>query len=393
MIRAGQTARRENGRPGRRQVDVVVVGGGQAGISLSYYLKESGIPHVVLERDRPFSSWENRWDGFRTNTPNWMNTLPMLPPDTFPSNDPSAFATREELLEYLHRCLEVVDPPIETGCTVERVVQFGNRWEVHTSDAVYDANSVAICSGAMSDPRIPEAATETRGLMPHLHSSHYRNPSQIETPNVLVVGGASSGVQICRLLGESGRFDRLALAGSDVLTLPDRILGFQTHRFLHAFGLFDVRRRSLLGRFMYSGLETRGDPIMRPAPKDLKRLFDVELYGRFVGVNGNSVVFDGEGAVPVEELTIIWCTGFRAAYGFIEVERPEEAFDASGSPSHVRGVVDAASGLYFVGLRYQHTVASHDLYGVGADAEYIARRISERLGGLTRPDVNAKAGF
>lgn len=372
-------------RPERREVDVVVVGAGQAGISLSYYLQRHGVQHIVLERDRPFASWENRWDGFRANTPNWMNTLPMMPADAYPSGDPDAFATRDELIAYLHDCLEVVDPPIRTGCDVKAVVELDKGgWLVHTQDVIYSASSVALCNGAMSNPSLPALASQTVELAPQLHSSEYRNPSQIQTRNVLIVGSASSGVQICRLLGESGRFDRISMAVSDVTTLPKRILGIQTHRLLHAFGLFDVRSRSLLGRLMFSSLETRGDPIMRPNPKGLAKRFGVDLYGRFVGAEEGAIVFADGRSIAADDLTILWCTGFKGDYGFIDVKQPEAVFDSSMSPIHARGVVDAAPGLYFVGLRYQHTVASHDIYGVGADARFVAGRIEQRLEGSSK---------
>lgn len=367
-------------RPRRASIDAVVVGAGQAGITLSHYLQQRGIQHVVLERDRPFSAWERRWEGFTTNTPNWMNTLPMMPEDQFPSDDPDAFATKEELLDYLHNCLESVGPPIEIGCNVDRVTQMGaDGWEVRTRDMIYEASAVAICNGAMSHPQLPESATAIEGLSPQLHSSDYRTPSQIETSRVLIVGSASSGVQICRLLGESGRFSELHMAVSDVMTLPRRILGVQTHRFLHAFRLFDVEARSWLGRLMYSGLETKGDPIMRPNPKDLNKLFGVELHGRFAGAEGSSIIFENGDSMDVDDLTVIWCTGFRGDYGMIRVERPSDVFDDNGFPNHFRGVVGQAPGLYFVGLRYQHTVASHDLYGVGADAEHVADRLADHL--------------
>ncbi len=363
-----------------REVDVVVVGGGQAGISTSFHLKNRQVSHVVLERDRPFSSWVNRWDGFRTNTPNWMNTLPMLPSRDYPSGDPSAFATREELLDYLGRCLAAVEPPIQSGCEVRRVVQLeSGNWHVETNEGILKAGSVVICNGAMSTPRLPDAQAEIDPGVVQIHSSEYRNPDQIASRRVLVVGSASSGVQICRLLGEAGKFDEIAMSVSKVMTLPGRILGIQTHRFLHGLGLFDVRSGSFLGRFMYSGLETKGDPIMRPAPKDLARLFGVDLYGRFAGVDSGVLTFADGRTMSTENLTIVWCTGFRGDYGFIEVEQPDRVFGPNGSPLHVRGQVEAAPGLYFVGLRYQHTVASHDIYGVGADAAFIADRIVERI--------------
>ncbi len=369
----------------REYVDVAVVGGGQAGISLSYYLQQRQISHVVLERDRAFSSWRNRWDGFRTNTPNWMNTLPVIDEQIFPANEPYGFATREELVDYLEQCLAAVNPPIKTGVEVYEITQLDDgRWEVCTQDVAYTAQNVAVCIGAMSTPRVPEVAADIPSSVPQLHSSEYHNPEQITTQSVLLVGSGSSGVQICSILGQSGRFDQLHLAVSNVMVLPDRVLGIQTHRLLHFFGLFDIRNNSLLGKVMYSGLETQGDPIMRPTPRDFARLYGVQLYGKFTGAEGSVLHFSDGKTLDTEDLTIIWCTGFRGDYSFIQTQNREATFDASGYPKHDRGVIDAAPGLYFVGLRYQHTVASHDLYGVGKDAKYVAEHIYRSRSALNK---------
>jgi cation diffusion facilitator CzcD-associated flavoprotein CzcO/SAM-dependent methyltransferase len=362
------------------EFDVVVVGGGQAGISLSFYLKQKGISHVVLEKERPFSSWHSRWDGFRANTPNWMNTLPVLAADVVPSHDPGAFATRDELIDYLDECLRAVDPPIKTGIEVQRVVEVDEDfWEVLTRDDVYRARCVAVCTGAMSAPRLPGGAAGVPRFVPQLHSSGYRNPDQIETGSVLVVGTGTSGVQIGRLLCESGKFEQIHFAVSRVLVLPRRILGIQTHRLVHSFGLFDVRTDSAIGRFMYSGLETRGDPIMRPTTRGLHKKYGARIHGRFAAADDAFVRFSDGTALPLDDLSIIWCTGFRPNYEFVDLPDRDAAFHPTGHPKHVRGVVDAAPGLYFVGLRYQHTVASHDIYGVAKDAEFVADRIEERL--------------
>lgn len=364
----------------KASVDVIIIGGGQAGISLSYYLQQQQIPHLILERDRAFSSWHNRWSGFRTNTPNWMNTLPLLEGKRFPGNQAGGFATREEIVDYFEQCLRSVSPPIRTNTEVSKVVQLEKgSWEVYTDDVVYEAHDVAICIGAMCTPRVPKAAARLPAFVPQLHSSEYRNVEQITTKSVLVVGSGSSGMQISDLLVQSRRFENIHLAVSNVLVLPERFLGIQIHRFLHFFGLFDVRKDSLVGKLMYSGLETKGDPIMPPSPAGLAKRDGVHLYGRLTDVEGSTLHFSDGKTLETNDLTILWCTGFIGDYTFIETQHPDAAFGAMGYPNHKRGVVEAAPGLYFVGLRYQHTVASHDIYGVGKDAKYVAEQIANRL--------------
>lgn len=361
-----------------RSVDVVVVGAGQAGVSLSHHLASRAIEHVVIERDSPFSAWRNRWDGFHTNTPNWMNTLPVLPDGTYPSGDPHTFATRDEMVSYLDECLAAVDPPVVAGVEVVEVATADDgSWRVETTAGAYTARCVALCHGAMSRPRIPDVAGTLPPHVPQFHSSAYRNPSQISTGSVLVVGSASSGVQICRLLAESGHFHDVHLAVSSVRILPRHVLGVQVHRFLHAFGLFDMKSDSGLGRLMYSRLETKGDPILRPGPRDLARDHGVRLHSRLVSADGPAIRFADGQTLDTDDLTIIWCTGFTGDYGLLT--DPRGVIDEGGAPIHRRGVATGAPGLYFVGLRYQHTVASHDIYGVSKDAAYVAAHIEEHL--------------
>lgn len=377
------------------RIHTVVIGAGQAGVSTSYYLQRLGVEHVVLERDQPFSAWRRRWDGFVTNTPAWLTTLPMRP-HPLPADPPDAFATRDELVTYLEDCYTRVDPPLRVT-EVRQVRQDHDGWEVVTDDVTYLAQNVVVCTGAMNLPKLPAAAANLPADVAQVHSSEYLNPEQITTDKVLLVGTASSGVQIARLLAESGRFSEIHLAMSSVLVLPNKVGRIPIHRVVDAFGLFDVKVNSPIGRLMYSGLETKGDPIMPPTPKHLAAEYGVVLHGRFSGVTGNDgarrIVFDDGSTMATENLTVIWCTGFQGDYGFIQPFQRAAAFDEHERPRHERGVIDDVPGLYFVGLRYQHTSASHDVYGVGADAEYVAGHIAGRhVPGLSLSEPLVKPG-
>lgn len=365
-------------------VDVIVIGAGQAGISLSYYLQQEGVSHVVLERDRAFSSWHCRWDGFHANTPAWMNTLPILP-QVMPGGDRDEFVSREELIDYFARCLDLVDPPIRAGTEVTRVTQVDHSlWHVETADHLYESRAVAICTGALSTQKIPAIIETIPPGVTQIYSMDYRRPDQISTDNVLVVGSGSSGVQICQLLGESRRLKSLHLAVSNVMALPRHVLGIPAHRFFHIFRMFDWRVDTLRGKMMSSNLGSTGFPITRPRPKDLQKNLGVELHGRLVGANERELLFDDDSSLSCDDLSIVWCTGLRADYGFIELQSPNEVFDSDGRPIHVRGVAPAAPGLYFVGLLFQYTVASHDIYGVARDARHVAEHMSGRLASAAR---------
>lgn len=358
----------------------MVIGAGQAGVSLSHALRRLQVDHVVLERERPFHAWRTRWVGFRANTPNWMNRLTVLGSTEIPGHGRDEFASAQELVEYFDRCGVDVDLPLRTVEAL-KVVRSGEGWQVHTPDGVIEADNVAVCTGAMSTPWLPAGADRIPASVRQLHSSRYLSPDQITTSNVLLVGSGASGVQIARLLAESGRLTSLHISQSNVLVLPRHIAGIPIHRVVHAFGLFDVSRDSLRGRAIYRGLEEQGDPIMRPTPKDLARRYGARLYGRFAGVEQDHLTFEDGQTLALDDLTVIWCTGLRGDYSFISPGPQDDAFDAHGRPRHRRGVVPGAPGLYFVGLRYQHTSASHDLYGVGDDAEFVAGQIARRVRG------------
>ncbi|MDO9382992.1 MAG: methyltransferase domain-containing protein [Hyphomicrobiaceae bacterium] len=360
-------------------IDAVVVGAGQAGVCLSYFLTKKAVRHVVLERDRAFSAWHNRWDGFRANTPNWLNTLPMGQKFPVQERNPDGFATREELTAYFSSCLEQASLPLSENCDVQAIEQLlDGRWLVTTAAALYRTPNVGLCTGAMAEPRLPACASALTDVH-QLHSSRFRSPSQIKTETVLVVGSASSGMQITEILAGSGRFKAVHLATSNVLVLPERVLGIQIHRLLHMTGLLDLRTRSLLGRMMYATLETRGDPIRHPTPTDLAKRYGVILHGKLVAADAGRVDFSGNESLSTDSLTVLWCTGLQPNYDIVRLSHPGPLLDRHQLPIHERGIAKQAPGLYFVGLRYQHTVASHDIYGVGRDAEYVANEIETRV--------------
>ena len=363
------------------QHDVVVIGAGQAGISLSYFLTRNGIEHIVLERERPFSAWHNRWDGFYANTPNWMNVLPGKENQQYPGKRSGDFATREELIDYFESYLRDVDAPVVPNTdVVEATQEADDTWALRTStNEVFIANNVVVCTGAMSKPRVPDFSRSINPSVTQIHSVHYRRPSDIKTKQVLVVGSGSSGVQICKELLDEKHFEQIHLATSDVLVLPNHVLGLQIHRLLHMFGMFDVKVHSRLGRMLYGTLELKGDPIRPPTPKHLSRSHGLKVYAKLKDGDGETLYFEnGETIECSDDLTIIWCTGFSGDYDWIKPASASMELDERGYPVHWRGVLEKHSGLYFVGLRYQHTVASHDIYGVGNDAEYIAHEILKR---------------
>lgn len=355
--------------------DAVIVGAGPAGVATSFFLQRRQISHVVLEKDRAFSEWYGRWDSFHMNTPNWMNELPGATVEFAPGADRDALGTRADAIRYFAAYFSAVDPPIREGIDVEAVKQgSAQEWRVIADDTILVARSVVICTGAFQHPRIPSLSAQLPGTLPQMHSRQYRNPEQITTARVMVVGSGNSGVQICEDLARSKRFDMITLAVSGHITVPLEILGVSVFRIAKWLGALDASPNSWLGRMIVP--PDRGDPAIPPSPKQLADRYGVELVGKVTANDGSRLQCSDGRRVSLEDLSIVWCTGFQQRHDFIEVHDSERVFDLCGRPIHNRGVVSAAPGLYFVGLRFQSTVSSHAIYGLGRDAEFVAQHIT-----------------
>ena len=179
-------------------LNTVVVGGGPAGIAVSYFLQQNQITHILLEKDRAFSEWYKRWDSFHMNTANWMNSLPGAEIEFAPGASRDALGTKLEALGYFESYLTTVNLPLQEFTEVTSIKQSRDgSWIVASSDSTYTTRNVVVCTGTLRRPKIPSIATELPKTVPQLHSSEYRNPEQIKSKHVLVVGSGNSGIQIC----------------------------------------------------------------------------------------------------------------------------------------------------------------------------------------------------
>lgn len=361
-------------------LDVIVIGGGQSGICLSYFLNKNHIQHKVIEKGRPFSSWYGRWDTFYLNTANWMNYLPGLQREFVPGKPVSALASKDDAIAYFEAYLRAVDPPIQPYSKVTRVYQDGDKyWYVDTSQMQYKTKAVAVCIGAYSVPKIPALADRGLGLTQQLHSSQYRNPEQMNSANILIVGSGSSGVQICADIAGSMRFKRVYLATSNNINFPWKILGLPIHTLVRLSKTLDVKSDSWLGKQIVKRAVGRGAPATPPSPMQLKKRYGVTLLGKVKEVNDRIISFTDGSTLPIYELSIIWCTGYYTNHDFIKLPNKPQPFDNKTSSVYQCGVMPVVPGLYFLGLPFQSTLASHILYGIGRDAEYVANHITDFL--------------
>jgi len=348
--------------------DTVVIGGGQAGLTAGYFLAQQDEPFVILDaNDRVGDAWRKRWDSLRLFTPASFSGLPGF---RFPGPRWS-FPTKDELADYLEEYAARFELPVRTGVAVERVGKRRDRFVVAAGDRTYESSNVIVATGAHQIPRVPDFAGELDPAIVQLHSSAYRNPSQVRGEHVLIVGAGNSGAEIalelskahaCRIAGP--KTGEIPLRHG---TIPARF-GFRAFRFV---GHRVLRVDTALGRRLGPKLASGGDPLIRTRLRDLSAA-GVEHVPRVVGVREGLPALD-DGRV-LEVGNVVWCTGFRTDFRWIDLP----VFDEDGRPRHYRGIVESEPGLSFLGLVFQYSLSSDVLPNRGRDARYLARHIARR---------------
>ena len=357
-------------RTDRNRREVVVVGGGQAGLAIGYFLSKRGRHFTILEAGaEPAAAWRERWDSLRLFTPARYSGLPGLP---FPG-DPDRYPGRDDVVAYLTEYARRFDLPVELDSAVRSIRREGGAYLVEVDDRSYEADQVVVATGPFQVPFVPPVAEKLDAGVVQLHSTAYRSPDALPAGPVLVVGGGNTGYQIAEELSASRR-THLSI-GSRQTPLPQRLLGRDLFWYLDSTGLIRKTTDSRIGRRM----EGR-DTLIGSTPRALRRRHGVELHGRVAEAAGSRVGFADGSSLDVE--TVIWATGFRTDHSWIDVE----VLDEDGRPVHRRGVTESP-GLYFLGLSWQHTRGSALIGWVGDDAEHIAEQIDAfrpaAAGGMT----------
>jgi putative flavoprotein involved in K+ transport len=360
--------------------DTVVIGAGQAGLSAGYHLNKEGRSFVILDANaRVGDNWRERYDSLRLFTPGYAAGLPGL---RYPTR---ATPTKDEMAEYLEAYAERFSLPVRNGVRVDCVYRDGDRYIVEAGDRRFEASNVIVASGAHRDPRVPAIGRELDPSILQLHSTEYRNPSQLREGAVLVVGAGNSGGDISL---EVSATHPTWLSGPIRGHIPPDIdkpfarnVAFRVIRFV---GVHVLTQRTPIGRRVRAKAGSKGDPLVRVKPKWLDRA-GVQRVGKTVAVQDGKPVFE-DGAV-LDVANVIWCTGYRHDLSWIDLP----IFGEDGRPMHERGVVTSESGLYFVGLPWQYSFASDVLPGVGRDARYVVQQLVRRSGVETGELVAAVA--
>ncbi len=402
-----------------RRVDTIIVGGGQGGLSTSYYLKQQGREHIILEKsDRVAPAWRGRWDSFTLITPNWMTCLPGA---VYRDEQPDGFMLRDDVVAYFEEYVARFDLPIQYGYTVKSVEAIESGYLVRTDKEDIEATNVVMATGLFQQAKKPSFSADLSPEIRQLHSSEYRNPGELPTGALLVVGSAQSGCQIAEELYQAGR--KVYLSVGSAGRIPRRYRGQDITRWLGDVIFDGITVDQLpspkakfggslqgtgkdgghtinLHQFVKDGVVLLGhvqniqgdhlllvpDLMTSLAHNDkfeadlIKRIDDhIEMNRLDNPVERLPDLRDGYAAEEIIDLdlkaagikTIIWATGYQFDFSLVKLP----VFDEDGYPVQQRGVTEYP-GLYFIGLPFLHTWDSGILAGVGGDAAHISSKIA-----------------
>jgi putative flavoprotein involved in K+ transport len=354
--------------------EVVVIGGGQAGLSVGYHLAQRKLPFVILDaRARVGDAWRERWDSLRLFTPRRFDALDGMP---FPGAA-NEFPSKDEMADYLEAYAARHRLPVRTGMRVDRLTRENDRYLVSVGDRRIEARHVVVAMSSYQKPVAPAFAKELDPAIVQIHSVDYRNPSQLPPGDVLIVGAGNSGAEIAVDLVRSGR--RVQVSGRDVGQVPFPVRSTLVRRLILPILFRLIFHRLLtvdtpLGRKVRPKLISGGMPLIRTRSQDLAAA-GVTRVPRVAGVRDGRPMLD-DGTV-LDVVGVVWCTGFDMGQSWIQLP----VFDEQGEPKQVRGVVPEEPGLYFVGPHFLYSASSTMIHGIGRDASRVAETIARRGAG------------
>jgi putative flavoprotein involved in K+ transport len=361
--------------PTTTRTDVLVIGGGQAGLAAGYHLQRHGIDYRIVEADARIGDvWRKRYDSLKLYSPASHAALPGLPH----AMERHSYPTGPQFADYLETYAERFDLRVDTGVRIElleRPVGEGQPFVASAGDRRYEASQVIVATGAFQRPKVPAFAKQLGPSIRQLHSSQYRNPAQLADGPVLVVGLSHSGADLAH---EIVATHPVILSGRAHGQLPVPLesrrgrLGFRVYA---AFFWHVATLDTPIGRRMANHVKTGGGPLIRWRKPELKAAGVELVEARTTGVkDGKPQLADGR---VLDVANVLWCTGFATDYSWI---RPSIKLDEFGWPVQYRGVAPTP-GLYFLGVLFQYSFTSMLIVGAGRDAAYVVDRIAERLAG------------
>jgi len=351
--------------------DVIVIGGGQAGLAAGYHLRRHGADFVVLDAERKTGDvWRRRWDSLRLFTPAQHDGLPGL---RFPDAR-GAFPAKDQVADYLVEYATRFELPVEHGVTASRLRKSSGGYTIESTGGEYLARAVITATGTNPSPRVPVLVDEIDSGVTQIHSSAYVNPGRLPEGKVLVVGFGTSGAEIAEEVARAGR--DVTISGTPTVHIPDpllRVAGGLYWQFIHNV----LTIRTPLGRKVAPKAAAQGAPLIRISRETVVSAGVTVVPKISTVIDGVPVASDGTRLDPD---VIIWCTGFSPDYSWIDV--PGLKLDARGWPVVPSGIPSGVDGLGFLGVPFQVGLTSSLIGGVGRDARLVVDRIVQ---GKSRP--------
>jgi putative flavoprotein involved in K+ transport len=343
------------------QWDIVIIGGGQAGLATGYYLKKMNKQFIILdENNRIGDSWRKRWDSLKLFTPSQHDGLPDMP---FPDSKGS-FPGKEEMADYLEQYVKEFSLPVQLNTKVNHLYLQNNRYEIDTSGNKLIARKVVIATGTNPFPNVPAISSDLNQDIFQIHSSVYTNPDSLPPGDVLVVGAATSGIEIAL---EISKAHKTYISGNPPFHIPDNVIKYGGELYWWLVNNI-LTIRTPIGKKVKKKITRGGSPLIRVSSEDL-HLAGITCLPRVAGVRDGFPQLEDGSIMKIR--TIIWATGYRPDFSWISVDVTDE----TGWPISQRGISPVQKGLYFIGMPFQFGLTSGLVGGVGRDAAYIARHI------------------
>jgi putative flavoprotein involved in K+ transport len=341
--------------------DTVIIGGGQSGLAIGYFLKKMNRQFIILDENEKIGhSWTIRWDSLLLFTHAQSDGLPGMP---FPA--PKGFyPNKDQMAEYLQSYAIKFSLPVQSGVRVNHLVYRNNNYEIDTSSGKIFASKVVIATGTNPYPKVPAISSDLNPEIFQIHSSSYKNPEMLPAGDVLVVGAATSGIEIAL---EVSKTHKTYISGTPSFHIPDGVMKYGGRFFWWVMSNI-ITIKTPIGKRAKKKIFNGGSPLIRVSADDLD-IAGIKRFPRLTGVKDGFPQF-ADGSV-LQVSAIVWATGYRPDFSWIE---PNIA-DSSGWPVTYRGVSSVCKGLYFVGMPFQYALTSGLVGGVGRDAKYISKRI------------------
>lgn len=343
-------------------LDFTIIGAGQSGLAIGYYLQKAGYSFQILDSHRQVgASWLKRWDSLKLFTPTEFNHLPGykfdLPKGYYPD--------KYEVARYLQEYVAHFKFDIQLETLVQSLNKKENCFEINTSKGTFVSKQVIVATGPFHTAFIPKFANKISAEVLQIHSKNYRSPNQLNQGKTLVVGAGDSGVQILDEISRTGMPTYFS-GKTTAAAIPQEFLGKTLWWWFEKTGFLSVSKNSLIGKYVSKKMQ----PIIGTDLKGVLNRKNVKSVGRSLDANEDTIIFEDEEIKDIKN--IIWATGFRPSYSWIK----NIALDKDGYPINERGI-SPIKGLFFIGLPWMHTRGSATLGGVKKDAAYLIEHITK----------------